>query len=211
MNSQSDGKKLAVNQRNPIASGRAGGAALLIALVVLASLMLGTVGLVRSMETGNLLAGNLAFKRASLNAADVGAERAIAWLSDRVDTSLVNQDVAEAGYYASDAGQWDMTGNREGTGWSRVDWDANQCNPAQKGASATCVKPAAAISLPGSGNVIGYVIHRLCSSGGAINAVGNQCQAWRPANGAASVYYRITVRVTGPRNTRSYTETVVRF
>ncbi len=186
----------------------------MIALIVLAGLMLGTVGLVRSMDTSNLLAGNLAFKRASLNAADVGTEQAIAWLSARVDTPTVNQNAIDAGYYASSAGQWDMTGMRKGTSWSRVDWEFNQCNREQDDGgvvSASCSAPAPATRLAGSGNNVSYVIHRLCATDGAVDAGGNACQAWRPANGAVSVYYRITVRVAGPRNTRSHTETVVRF
>ncbi|WP_151448259.1 pilus assembly PilX family protein [Lacisediminimonas profundi] len=190
---------------------RTRGAALLIALVVLAGLMLATVGLVRSIDAGNLLAGNLAFKRASLNAADVGAEEAIAWLSDRTDTTVIHQDVASAGYYASSTGEWDMTGNRDGANWSRVDWDDNQCNQSYKGRSAKCIGASPATAAGNSGNEAHYVIHRMCSAAGAVDAPGNDCQAFRPASGPVSVYYRITVRVAGPRNTRSHTETVVRF
>lgn len=190
---------------------RSRGAALLIALVVLAGLMLATVGLVRAIDAGNLLAGNLAFKRASLNAADVGAEEAIAWLSDRADTTVVHQDDASAGYYASSTGEWDMTGNRDGSTWSRVDWDDNQCNQSHKGSSAQCIGASPATLAGDSGNQARYVIHRMCSAAGAVDAPGNDCQAFRPASGPVSVYYRITVRVAGPRNTRSHTETVVRF
>lgn len=184
---------------------------MLVALIALTGLMLATVGLIRSVDAGSQLAGNLAFKRASLNATDVGAEQAIAWLSDRVDTTLVDQDEPAAGYYASAAGDWDMTNNRSGATWSRIDWDDNQCDQKLRGDSARCARASPVTMLADSGNRLRYVIHRLCSDSGPIDAAGNQCQAFRPANGPVAVYYRITVRAAGPRNTRSHTETVVRF
>ena len=59
------------------------GAGLIIALVVLTAMSLAALALVRTVGTGLLVAGNLAFRQAAVLAADAGGEAAIAWLLPR--------------------------------------------------------------------------------------------------------------------------------
>ena len=85
--------------------------------------------------------------------------------------------------------------------------------------------PAAAINtlaVDGAGNTVSYVIHRLCNGEGVpFTAVacsnspitttsGNsQRGGLTPGFTNSQVYYRITTRVVGPRNTLSYVQAIV--
>lgn len=79
------------------------GIALITALVVLVIMILGGIALARAVDTGNLVAGNVAFRQSSLQVADLGVEAAVSRLQ-----TLMNQkklDVASDNYsptYAND-------------------------------------------------------------------------------------------------------------
>lgn len=79
------------------------GVALVTALVVLVVMILGGIALARSVDTGNLVAGNVVFRQSSLHVADLGVEAAVSRLQ-----KLMNQkklDVASDNYsptYADD-------------------------------------------------------------------------------------------------------------
>src|SRR3954469_13437461 len=73
------------------------GVVLFIALIVLVALMLASVSLVRSVDTANIIAGNLAFKQASVQAADFGIETEAAALPTIITTTGVNTDVTPTG------------------------------------------------------------------------------------------------------------------
>ena len=80
-----------------------------------------------------------------------------------------------------------------------------------------------------AGQVIQYVVHRLCRSAGSRQDSVNSCLLYRESSqispkkgqfsyGASSrfksdsaVYYRITTRVRGPRNTTVFVQTLVHF
>lgn len=182
------------------------GAALVVTVVMLAGLTLATTALVRNADTANLLAGNIAFQRATIKSSDAGVEAAIAWLANA--PAALEQDQPGHAYYASAVGNWDMTGNRPGAGYSRVMWEGAACQPAVQ-APAQCLS-ARTLRTDAAGNTVRYVIQRLCSASGPVDAPGNACQALRLPGKRAAVYYRITVRVRGPRHTVSTTEAVVR-
>lgn len=59
------------------------GMVLFFALVALVAMSLAAVALIRSVDTGALIAGNLAFRKSTLNSSDNGIETAIAWLSNQ--------------------------------------------------------------------------------------------------------------------------------
>ena len=85
--------------------------------------------------------------------------------------------------------------------------------------------PATAVNTlaqDASGNTVSFVIHRLCNTVGARTIAGcsaapNDASSAGNSQGAGvvalkanpQVYYRITVRVAGPRNTVSYVQAVV--
>jgi len=62
-------------------AARQRGVVLIVALIALVLLMIGGVALVRSMDTSQLLAGNLAFKRDLVNRGEAGIGQAIGLLN----------------------------------------------------------------------------------------------------------------------------------
>lgn len=201
------------------------GVVLLITLIVLVAMTLAAIALVRSVDTGNVVAGNLAFKQSATLAGDAGTEAAITWLSGIAGTAASFDDDASNAYYATSQDTLDMTGNSGDPTRALVDWDFNNCNGVAAGA---CIFPSLPINA-GAGNQVSYIIHRLCQSPGDPNSVANSCvtfqseSALTPKRGEIKVgeekrfqstpveYYRITSRIKGPRNTISYVETIVHF
>ena len=200
------------------------GAVLLAALVMLLALMLGAAALIRMVESANLLAGNLAFKRAATLAAEAGAEAALGWLAQQSAATLA-QDSETQGYYAADALNFDASGTRSGSQLTRVDWQGDQCGGTTL---ARCLKPASVAGPDAAGHAVRYVVQRLCAASGAHDMSGT-CAFHLTAEAESSsrsglgygraqrlagiplAYYRITARATGPRNTVSVIEVLVRF
>jgi type IV pilus assembly protein PilX len=197
------------------------GVILFIALIVLVALALAGLALVRSVDTGVIVAGNLAFKQSATNAADLGVEAARTWLT--TNSAVLDSDSLIAGtsaYYANWQANIDLTG--EDPARTDFDWTGT-------GLQVT--------ADDGAGNRVRYVVHRLCaasnvspasttcvkvssSSSGGGAATGGEYGGRRgyELGGAAggtfsltssAVYYRITVRVDGPRNTISYVQALV--
>ena len=213
-----------MTRRPPSFCNRSRGTVLLAALVMLIALMLGAAALMRMVESANLLSGNMAFKRAATLAAEAGTAAAIAWLAQQ-DAATLAVDQAAKGYYASDASNFDATGNRGGSLSSGVDWTSDNCAGATL---ARCLKPVAVSGTDAAGNTVRYVVQRLCTAPGAFASSGD-CAFHFPAEadsssrsglsygrnqrlaGAPLAYYRITARASGPRNTVSVIEVLVRF
>lgn len=192
------------------------GIVLILALIVLAAMTLAGIGLTRSVLTGNRIAGNLAFQQSATNAADAGIEAAIAWLEANnappppPGVSKLFNDVsiagADLGYFASRqdpaAGQsWEQF-------WNTVLVQSNRVNT---------------LAAPVGGNTVSFVIHRLCNAVGD-PTTGIGCDASPTVVGSegggrgagvppialpSQRYYRITVRVAGPRNTVGFVQSVV--
>ena len=64
------------------------GVSLVIALIALVAMTLAGLALMRSVDTTNLISGNLAFRQSALNATDVGVETALVTLNTIVTTSI---------------------------------------------------------------------------------------------------------------------------
>lgn len=214
-------------RRNGLAlPGRQSGVVLFIALIVLVAMTLAGIALVRSVDTGSVVAGNLAFKQGATLAGDAGTEAAIAWLLPVAGTASAYADQPAAGYYATSQDTLDMTGGSNDPNRALVDWDFNSCNGAT---TPACIAPAPPLSTDAAGNTVTYIIHRLCLSSGDPNASGNTCANYQTASSTspkrgelkygedkrfeppAKEYYRITSRTAGPRNTASFVETIVHF
>ena len=204
------------------------GISLLFALMALVILTFGAIALVRSVDTGTLVMGNLSMKQDTLAASSSASEQAIAWLQTNINGSTLDSNNPAAGYYASSLDKLDPTGNLTSstTPLSLVNWDGN-CNGAADGTYATC-DTLAFTGNPVNGNKVQWVITRLCDQTGASSGT-NLCV--RPASNATSTandrgelqpggrisatiagpYYRIITRVEGPRSAVSYTESLVHF
>jgi type IV pilus assembly protein PilX len=182
------------------------GAVLLVALIMLVLLTLAGIGLMRSVSTSNVIAGNLAFKQAAMHSADRGVESAITFLEANSGGATLTSSVL------SGAGtRYVARRDDPATG---VTWDTFWSTLAASGAVNTLASDAA-------GNTVAYVIHRLCNSTGDV-AAASCSQSPQDASRAdesrtpgpqpktpPQIYYRITTRVTGPRNTLSYVQVVV--
>jgi Tfp pilus assembly protein PilX len=201
-----------LNHRPPLRRSNERGIVLILALIVLAAMTLAGIGLTRSVFTTNRIAGNLAFQQSATHAADAGVENAIAWLEQTraadVTRLYANQlpGGLNLGYFASRqdpaAGQsWEQF-------WNAVMVPSNRIN----------VLPAAI-----GGNTVSFVIQRLCNAVGD-PSTGIGCDASPTVVGSegggrgagvppisipSQRYYRITVRVAGPRNTVSYVQSIV--
>lgn len=209
-----------------VARRRERGVVLLIALIVLVAMTLAGLALVRSVDTGNVVAGNLAFKGGATMAGDAGTEAAIAYLTPKNGTTATYNDDATSGYYATSQDLLDLTGASNDPTRALVDWDNNNCNGA---AASACIKPSDTIVDAATGNTVRYIITRLCQTSGDANSTSNSCVTYTvtgstsPKRGELkygddkrfeplpAVYYRITSRVKGPRNTISFVQTLVHF
>lgn len=192
------------------------GAVLFIALIVLVSMMLASIALIRSADTANVIAGNLAFKQATLQAGDFGVEAAATALPNIAATPDATVTPAATGtptywYYATrrntDANGIPTTGEAGIAAGTAIDWVNN-----------------VPISTTVAGNDVRIVIDRLCRgdgtgavitdlagrcfneaiAGGCSNVIGTPCFAT-----VSAVFYRVTAHVTGPRNTVSVVQAIV--
>lgn len=194
---------------NPVRHVKQRGVVLIIALVVLVAMTLAGIALMRSVDTTNLIAGNLAFQQAATRSGDAGVEAAIAFLQGASSVTL-ETDSAGNGYAANGS----AAGLNPTAGQS---WDAYWI--ANLEARKMTLNDGAADQ---AGNVVSYVIDRMCNNAGGKTtgascsaspvvtvATGNNEGPEIQLNAPSVVYYRITVRVTGPKNTVSYVQAMV--
>jgi len=191
------------------------GVILIITLIILAAMTLASLAMLNSVDTTTTIAGNVSFKQSATNSADKAIDAAGAFLT--VAKQNTDQDNSANGYYATSQDNLDITGNRTpGVTTDDLDWSG-----------------AGVVKLPkdGAGNTVSYRINRMCDSAGALNAAScsvdidtktatvnglgivrqtGTYQQPNPASAASlSAYYRITIRVDGPKNNVSYVQTVV--
>jgi len=178
------------------------GIALIMALIVLALMSLAAAALMRAVDTATTVGGNLAFRAASIPAADAAIEDAVAALSDAGVIPDRERDLPARSYHA-----WRQPGeDARGVPWLLQQADRY---------------PGEARRLDaGNGNALRYVIERMCRDPGPATAA--NCALLHPgppANpGAAGPgaalppvpFYRITVRVDGPQNTLTHVQAMVR-
>ncbi len=176
------------------------GVVLFISLIVLIAMSLAGVALWRSIGTGVLIAGNIAMQRGAVTSSDAGIEGARAWLLTASPTVL---NTTQAQGYISN---WD-----ERFDAATFDWAAQGSTPP--------VTDAAGFETR-------YVVHRMCrlpnvgnnapnqqcltvSVSGGSSSRGGGAYGATPLSGTTYIYYRITSRAVGPRNTVSYTQSIM--
>jgi Tfp pilus assembly protein PilX len=173
------------------------GIVLFVALIVLVVMSLIGVSMIRQGTSNQLIVGNLAFKESGTLGADLGIETARNWLVTQ-NGSTLNATDTNNGYFANG-----LVANFDP--FSSNSWDQS------------------VNTTDAQGNSVRYVIHRLCPVvGEVVNAdptKPNLCIIYSgdsvTKEGVDYVntplesiqpYYRVTVRVTGPRNTTSYVQ-----
>lgn len=200
------------------------GVSLFMVMIALVVMSLAAISLIRSVDTGSLIIGNLGFKRSATASADAATEVAIAWLNSNNGGTTLHTNISNLGYYASVAENLDFTGNNTGFNPRRtVNWPGAACS----GTYTECLTPR---NLAATGDYSSsYLIERECRTAGDPNVSGNSCA--KPVStstgsnkrgeikygedkrfsSTAGPFYRIIVRTAGPRNTVSFTETYVHF
>lgn len=187
------------------------GVVLLIALLALVAMTLAGFALMRSVDTGNVIAGNLAFRQAALQHTDIGIEAAFIALPTIVSTSK-DANIANR-YYATrfKDTEVDSRGIPTGINWANVPCRTNT------DATVTCAEQPYQVK---------YVIERLCApqtpgsttvtdiQGYCMIDVGTGESGSKGSystvfSNASAVYYRVIVQVTGPRNTTSYVQAIL--
>jgi Tfp pilus assembly protein PilX len=186
--------------RRPPARQR--GVVLVIALIILVALSLAGLALVRSTDTGNVISGNMAFRAAAVQAADLGVEDAFLAIAGATGYATA-PDTAVANKYFP---QIQDTTGPDGVpdGIPDVTWS-----------SVTGATPT-------EGNTVRWVTERLCNglttspdlvlancatAPGAPN--NSQKPGLQPTNQNYAVAYRVTIRVEGPRNTVAMAQAVI--
>ncbi|HPV44209.1 MAG TPA: hypothetical protein PK056_01755 [Methylotenera sp.] len=182
------------------------GLVLFIALIALVAMSLAAAALVRSVDSGVLVAGNLAFKQSAVMSAESGVADAYKYITDNAATLTANS----AGYFASFDPVFDD---------NRMAVDSSTWG---SGNSFAVTKDVYDLS----GNETRYIIQRMCRTTGAVdrdkclvgtgNAAANSKGGKSEGGGAGgggydaatggsdAVVYRVTARVAGPKNTFSY-------
>lgn len=197
---------------------------MLFALMTLVALSLAAVALVRSVDTGALIIGNMGFKADTVMAGDEATRQALNFLESNQGGGL-DKDNAEAGYYVGQLASLDITGSGKDPKRKLIDWKLDGCagyDP--EPAAADCVKPVAQkIDLP-NGLWARYIVMKMCTGKDAdVDCLGptNQRSSQTLESGelkyteseyakgkSSAVYYRIIVRTEGAREAVTYTESI---
>ena len=198
------------------------GVVLMVALIVLIAMTLAGIGIMRSIDTGTLVSGNIGFRQAAVSSADVSLEPVHQWIT--IHRTELDNDNSALGYYSTRQDSVDITGNRTEGGLDGVDWGGSDPTQPVKAAlySPSLTSPPGA-TLP-NGYTVYYLINRLCTLPGSVNLPNQSCATAQiaaegsthdapdyssyPLKSKNAVYYRVTARVSGPKNTVSYVQSV---
>jgi hypothetical protein len=199
---------------------------MLFALMTLVALSLAAVALVRSVDTGALILGNMGFKDDTVMASDEAMRVAMGYLTKGQADGTLEKSIEGDGYYIDAFQSLDVTGTSMDVNRTLVDWKLDGCKGAEPApATGKCVKPVAtALSLP-NGVSARYLVMKMCSADGAtVDCLGptsqkseetsesgelNYKEPYYAKSSAKAVYYRIIVRTDGARDAVTYTEAIV--
>jgi hypothetical protein len=172
---------------------------MILAMIALVLLMIGAAALIRTLDASSLLVGNVAFRRDLTNRAEAGIASARAVLAGGAlgDEASRAADNAAFHYFAS----------RQANGSGGV--------PAVLLDASAYDKQFNAPVASSDGIVLRWVVDRQCAAAGAFTAdacdtvVATTADAGGAGNGipvagSKRPVYRVSVRVTGPRNTEAF-------
>ncbi len=192
----------------PESRGKQRGVVLFVALIVMVALSLAGVALVRSVESTTMVAGNLTFRQSAVPVSMAAVEQAIVDIVEKPATGVPNLDVdtVSHNYYASRQPNEDTYG----------------IPVALQGNLAAYPAAAQKIVDPGTGNTARYIIERVCLMSGQVAAPWN-CDLMPPKQAPGTTtgkiipialprvpFYRLTIRVDGPRATVAYSQATLR-
>lgn len=193
--------------RPALSTPRQRGIALPVMLIMLTVMLISSIYLLKSSTSTTLTTANLAYDASLSKAADLGVHTAFAWLSTVPKSTLV-ADIPASGYVATLNPAWTVS--------TPAFWNG-------------------AVNLPPdtAGNVVQYVIHRMCNFAGLYNytvpapanscmlasakqavaapvALGTSLASGAPVfAGQPQLHYVVTARIFGPRGGTVVTQAVV--
>lgn len=189
------------------------GVTLFLAMIVLVAMLLSGIALFRTVDSGVLVAGNLAMQKSATRQGDQGTEDAIAWLVSKVSGPDLYEDPNIVGYtdypfYVANAAN-DIPGtNQTWSDW----WDVYTLTHTPVTLTTDVV----------TNNTVSYLVQRMCTANGAPYTMAVSCigppktedtcvDSSEPCIDPLPtvVYYRVTSRTVGPRNTVSFIQTIV--
>ena len=190
------------------------GVVLFVALIVLVVMALAGVAMMRQSGSGLSVAGNVAMKQNATSAADFGTEAAIAWwLPQKGIAGALDSDLPAQGYYSSWGAATDPIPRLTGDP-TLYPWDT--------------APNVLATANDGTSNEVRYIVERLCLNPNMTSSAAGQLCVNTPdqdgtdksvtcmnypkdplCGGVPVIYYRISSRVKGPKNTYSYTQAMV--
>ena len=201
-----------------VCSRRQRGIVLFIALLVLVVMSLATIGLLRSTDTATVVSGNLGFAQAAISAVDRSVERSVHALFDAALVPDKTASYLAQNYYACVQA---AAGGCIASGTSIPEIPTVLKEPFSASAFAAAGLSSDLLPADAGGNKSYYVIERMCLNPGV--PVGNNCNLSSSAFGAdpgtqhyqglirpGDAYYRVTIRVEGPRNTVSYAQAILK-
>jgi type IV pilus assembly protein PilX len=165
------------------------GMSMFIVLVALTLLSVAAVGLVRLVDTGALVAGNLSLKQATTLAADRAADQTVESLASQAHSAGLDADIVAQGYYASMPERVDVTGTLADIGKTVIDWNGDNCGHSN-GSFGSCIKPSVlALATSTAGPVAAGInaastiegirtkvlVMRMCKTSGSPTSAGNEC------------------------------------
>ena len=193
------------------------GVVLFIALIVMVAMSLAAIALIRSVDTTNILIGNLAFRQASILPANMAVEQAAAALFS---------DAAIGGVPAIADPTADLPAENYYAKWQNSD-DARGI-PAQLQTKSAWTLPKTLDAMDNSNvnvavanrTTVRYVIERMCLDVGKPTYL--NCDMLKlDVDPGTTVhdesltlppypFYRVTIRVDGPQNTASFLQAMLR-
>jgi len=225
------GQRVITRRGHRLLSKTQQGLSLIVTMISLVVLAFAGIALLRSVDTGTLIAGNFGFQETALASADAGTEAAIAWLQANFIGTGLHNDVSASGYYSTTSDNCDLTGNKVAGATNDVNWTGTDPGPDCNMNARILAATTAGIS---PGYTVAYVINRICNAPGDPNAAfaadGTTpmvCARYKsglsdgsstrigasygvaPLDGGLLHYYRITTRVSGPRSTVRFIQAFV--
>jgi hypothetical protein len=197
-----------LEQRLPV-SKRQRGIVLLITLLALVAMTLASVGMMRSVDTSVTAVSNMAFRQAADTAAGSAIECVIRDMQNTFIPGLIGkQDFMDFG----------VTGHDEY-------YAAIQDGEDERGIPAALLQCNVGRACPtNDGNTVRYLFERMCSEegearpGSCFGTQGGQkittnktdeFIGWDAPSGGFSPFYRVSVCVSGPKNTVSFVQAII--